>query len=293
MTTLPLRNQQEFEKPEPTRQFHLDRDTKIGLGIMAAILVAVLFLTGRSVENSAGDPGLVDLDKIKKAIEDKRNEAMTRLTGAPVQDATVAANIVTEPVDNTGLADSGTPVLGDPAPQQRPVSTPTGQVAQGNHVIPQAAGVQEYTVAQGDSPATISTKFFGSAAKAQAIMDFNGMKKGDERKMRIGQKLKIPADAAGAIKPAPVTTPRIVTAPTNVVKPNPRAHTTIAAPTTPTRSLNITKYTKSYTVSAYDRGALDVAKKLHISLADLKAANPSVDWVHLPVGTELAYAPAK
>lgn len=288
----------------------MKRDARIGLAVVLVLGLSITLLVARAIHKRAADLEANELatasadqplseasqdNPAKPLVADNPNDAGSQIQQheldrfkenqypvaqqqpAPTNFAPAAGNkngpmadVVDLPAPTTY---GGTVKPNGPAPMasERPNA--------GDMPIPNAAPVapeaaqepQTYTVAAGDNPYKISAKIFGDGKYAKKIMAANpGV---DANRLKVGQKLKIPAipgvaaiPAVHASDTAPVATEHAVT------------------PTVPGSA-------KTYTVKSGDTLAA-IAKEMFgssgpKSIQKILDANPGVDAKKLHVGATL------
>jgi LysM repeat protein len=159
---------------------------RLKIAVISSISVSVVVLMGLLIQgckkpNDGGDTaGLPAIDT---------NTTATQLSSNPPADMGSASNSMATtlpPITNP------TPMVSTPPPVAPPVTPPPPPVAE----------MQEYTIVKGDSFATIASH---NNTTAKAIEAANpGV---DPKKLKIGQKIKLPAAATQSTSVSPTTAP--------------------------------------------------------------------------------------
>ena len=186
----------------------MNKDAKIGLAAISALVVLLVIFWGRSTFWHKEEPG----------------NTTSSLTGhnesppSPADNTSTVNTSTTSSGEQTGQAatDQG-PVTTLPGGEQVPPSvaitrSPAVDVGPGLPVPTppvEAAVATTYVVQKGDTLGSLAKKFYGNESQWKLIAEAN---KVDPKKLQIGQKLTIPsiettADRAMTTEPAPLVAP--------------------------------------------------------------------------------------
>jgi len=239
--------------------FHLDRDTKIGLGIMFSILLAVFFLTSRSIGGIIQDPKELTTAERKK-LEEARRENERKYF-----ESTGGLN---EGVERRDVPENrGTPInLGN--------QIPDGQRTQPQPSLP---AFTWHTIAGGDTLSGISRKYYGTSAKWPIIKKYNSFTDKQARTLRIGTKIKIPrlSQSPGAHSVGRTSVP---------------AYSPLAIPAGSEAEVSVSA-DRYYTTQAGDNHYA-LARKLlgnPRKMDELQRKNPGVNLKDLQIGVKIRY----
>lgn len=279
----------------------MKRDARIGLAVVLVLGLSVTLLVARALHQRANEAE--ELETAAAPASSERSVASTEQPANPENDPSAviqqqeldrwmegrpngASEAQPAPVNNGNVAapapqpnaNSTTPPRADVVewngqPNGNPVSVPqpvNGATLQEQGAPPVAEAAPEpasYTIVAGDNPYKISAKLFGDGRYAKKIMDANpGV---DPNRLKVGQKLKVPALQGAAVA-------------------QPVAHNSTALEAVP----NVAPVAAgTYTVKNGD--TLAAIAKTHLgssgpkSIQKILDANPGVDARKLKVGATL------